>query len=399
MRKPAVNVVRWWVRGVIFLLSVGLLVAGPTVPWLVKIIPALSPLSAFATGAWMASPLWTVPAILMLALALWKGRLFCQCICPLGTLYAVGSLKSAKKKVLPVRLNGFIFWVIFVSAIGVPALLFLDPLSTFTRLGALAGPAHWAAWIPGLLIPVMLLLGLFQPLIWCTHLCPLGYLFANVKIRKVAPQKINQMRREMMVGGLIGLPLALLLKHKARASVRPVLPPGARDLDDFTERCIRCYACVTVCPTKVITVRKPGDGLAEFCLPELKYDQSEDSYCEEFCNACSQACPTGAIRPLTEEVKRMRKIGTARVIREACIAWADKQECMACDEFCAYNAIETHYGKGPGRGAKIPRPVVNPHKCRGCGACQAVCPAVRLGKAIVVDPLVIQETIDKAYEY
>ncbi|MFC1467764.1 4Fe-4S dicluster domain-containing protein [Verrucomicrobiota bacterium] len=402
MKNPAKNTVRWWVRGSLLLLSAGLVVGGPFIPWLAKVIPALSPLTAISASlahrAWYATLFWTLPAVLALGLALWKGRLFCRCICPLGTLYAAGSIKSLKKKILPVRLNGFLFWlIIFASVVGLPLLLFLDPLSTFTRVGAMSNFAHWASWVPGLLIPVMLLLGLFQPLIWCTHLCPLGYLFETVKIRKLTPQKLNQTRREMIVGGLLGIPLALLLKNKARAVNAPVLPPGATDLDNFSATCKRCYACVHVCPTKVITVRKSADGLAELCLPELNYDQNEDSYCEEFCNACSQACPTGAIRPLTEEAKRMRKIGTARVIRDACLGWHEKQECMACDEFCPYNAIEAHYGKGHGRGARVPKPVVNPHKCRGCGACQAICPAIRMGKAIVVDPMGKQGKVDNAY--
>lgn len=403
MKKISPKAVRWWMRGLIFLLSVGLLVAGPMIPWLVKIIPSLSPLTALSASlahrSWYSTALWTLPAVLTLGLAMWKGRFFCHSICPLGTLYAVGSLKSAKKKILSARVNGYIFWaIIFASAIGLPSLLFLDPLSTFTRLGAMSTAAHWASWFPGLVIPLMLLLGLFQPLIWCTHICPLGYLFENVKIRKVAPKKVCQTRRELLIGGLIGVPLALLLKNKARAQTPPILPPGAVGLDDFAATCIRCYACVRACPSNVITVRKSGDGIAELCLPELNYDQSEDSYCEEFCTACTQVCPTGAIRPLTEEVKRMRKIGTARVIRDACIGWADKQECMGCDEYCPYNAIESEYIEGI-RGSKIAVPVVNPYKCRGCGACQAVCPAVRIGKAIVVDPIRRQELIDQEYEY
>lgn len=398
MKNVSNKAVRWWVRGFLFVVSVGLLVGGPAIPWLAKIIPSFSPLTALSASlahrAWYSTLFWTLPAVLTLGLALWKGRLFCQCICPLGTLYAAGSLKSAKKKILPVRLNGFVFWIlIFASAVGLPMLLFLDPLSTFTRAGAMADGSHWAAWVPGLLIPVMLLLGLFQPLIWCTHLCPLGYLFETVRIRKVTAQKLDQTRREMIVGGLVGVPLALLLKNKARAQVRPVLPPGADGLDDFAATCKRCYACVRVCPTQVITVRKTGDGLAELCLPELNYNQSEDTYCEEFCNACSQACPTGAIRPLTEEVKRMRKIGTAHVIREACIGWADHMECMGCDEYCPYNAIKTLHVGG------VPVPLVDSKRCRGCGACQAVCPAVKKGKAIMVEPLVKQEMIDGAYEY
>lgn len=406
MNKPSKNLVRWVVRSLIFLVSVALIILGPITDWLTehiptlaKIIPSLSPLTALSASiahrAWYATALWTLPAVVTLVLALWKGRLFCQCLCPLGTLYAAGSLKSAKKKLLPVRLGGYIFWtIIFASVIGLPLFLLLDPLSTISRMGA---TTHWAAWIPGVLIPIMLLLGLFQPLIWCTHLCPLGYLFETVRVRKAPAQKLKQTRRELLTGAAIGIPLALLFKNIGRAKRPPIMPPGASDLERFTATCIRCYACVRACPTKVITVRKPGDGLAELCLPELDYDQSEDSYCEEFCNDCTTACPTGAIKFLSEDDKRMQKIGTAKVIREACLGWSEKQECMGCDEYCPYNAIETFYGDGPDN--RIPKPIVNPHKCRGCGACQAMCPAIRDGKAIIVTPLTKQGKIDRAYTY
>jgi ferredoxin len=399
MKKMTKNGVRWWVRGILFVLAVGLMVGGSQALWMLKIIPAFSPLTALSASlahrAWYATLVWTVPALLTLALGLWKGRFFCHTICPLGTLYATASLKSAKKKILPVRLNGFIFWTIFfASSVGLPMWLFLDPLSTFSRLGV---ATNWAVWIPAAMVPLMLLLGLFQPLIWCTHLCPLGYLLESVRIRKVTPQKLCQTRRELLTGALIGVPLALLLKNKVRAAKKPLLPPGAVSLDNFAATCERCYACVRACPSQIIKIRQTGDGIAELALPELTFDQGTGVYCRETCNVCSQVCPTGAIRPISVEAKRLRKIGEARVIRDACLCWNDKEVCMLCASYCPYGAIEAHYGDGNGRGARIAKPIVNPHKCRGCGACQAVCPAVRMGKAIVIEPLVRQEVIDEKY--
>ncbi len=52
---------------------------------------------------------------------------------------------------------------------------------------------------------------------------------------------------------------------------------------------------------------------------------------------------------------------------------------MVCQEYCPYKAIEASYTE-----AGLPRPVVNPQVCRGCGACQNQCPAIRAGKAIIV---------------
>ena len=116
-------------------------IGGPLPIWMERIVPALSPLvlvaESIAQRSWYAGLFWGLPSLAMLALAVWKGRFFCQWLCPLGTIYALPQKLSLKKKVLPVRLNALIFWVVIsASAIGLPALLFLDPLSTFSRIGA-----------------------------------------------------------------------------------------------------------------------------------------------------------------------------------------------------------------------------------------------------------------------
>jgi len=390
--------IRWTVRFLVLGMAVFLLVGGPLPEYAVRLIPAMSPLSALsatlAHRAWYVSLVWSLPALLVLGLGLWKGRFFCRWICPLGTLYSVPSQFSLKRRFFPWKLNGYLFWfAVFASVAGLPLILFLDPLSTFTRLGAMGrGAAHWMAWIPGALIPLMLLLSLIQPGIWCVQLCPLGYLVEKAKLKHPALRQVNRGRRELLAGLALGAPLALLFRHAVRAAEddRPVLPPGAKDLDSFAATCIRCYACVNACPTGVLTVRKKG-GVAEFCIPELDFDKHDGAYCEQYCNACLQVCPTGAIRSLSMERKQQQKIAVASIIREACLAWEDRLECVACDEYCGYNAIEMRTGNDG-----IPKPVVNPRKCRGCGACRNICPATRDGNAVKIDPLYTQEPISAA---
>ena len=375
--------------------SIFLLVGGPLPEYAARLIPALSPLAALsatlAHRAWYVSLAWSVPALLVLGLGLWKGPFFCRWICPLGTLYAVPSQFSLKHRFFRWKLNGTIFWfIVFASVAGLPLILFLDPLSTFTRLGAMGqGTAHLMAWIPGALVPLMLLLSFVQPGIWCVQLCPLGYMLGKVKVKRSTPQPVSRGRRELLAGLLLGAPLALLFRQVARAGEdeRPVLPPGAKTLDNFSATCIRCYACVNACPTGVLAVRKKG-GVAELCIPELDFDKHDGAYCEQYCNACLQVCPTGAIQSLSMERKQQQKIATASIIREACLAWEDRQECMACDEFCGYNAIEMRTGNDG-----IPKPVVNSLKCRGCGACRNICPATRIGNAVKIEPLACQTLI------
>lgn len=365
------------VRLLILAAALFLIIGGPLPPLLERLIPALSPLSLFAESiaqrTWYAGLFWTLPPLLLLVLALFKGRFFCQWICPLGTVYSLPQKISLKKNILPVRLNALIFWtVVTASTFGLSSLLWLDPLSTISRAGA------WhetAAWIPGLIIPFFLLLGFFQPQLWCTHLCPLGYSF-DLFNRKTGKNVFRHDRRRFIAGIGIGTGTAAIFpmfgKSKEKQSV---LPPGARE--NFADTCTRCYACVSACPVEIIKVKK-GGPLNELAIPELVF---EEYGCEESCNRCSEVCPTGAIRAINHDEKWRTQMGIAKVQKRKCLAWADGEYCMVCDEYCPYNAIETVWIDD------IACPMVNPDLCRGCGACESACPAFRAGKAIFVHPV------------
>ncbi|MEI7850226.1 MAG: 4Fe-4S binding protein [Kiritimatiellales bacterium] len=372
--------VRWIIRLLLLAAALFFAIGGPLPVWMDRIVPALSPLALLAESvaqrSWYAGLFWAIPPLAVLSLAVWKGRFFCQWLCPLGTIYALPQKLSLKKKILPIRLNALIFWIVIsASALGLPALLFLDPLSTFSRIGA------WSAWIPGLLVPIFLLLSFFQPQVWCTHLCPLGYCFDLVNVKNTK-RVFNRDRRQFIAGLGIGIPAALILPKLGKSSAKPsILPPGATE--QFAETCTRCYACVSVCPAKIIRV-KAGGGLNELFMPELFFDKG---VCNEFCTRCTEVCPTGAIRKLTEKTKRQVKIGTAKIEKDKCLAWADNEYCMVCDEFCPYQAFETQMN------GDIACPIVIEEACRGCGGCEQNCPAVRNGKAIFVHPIHPQQII------
>lgn len=398
LSKVALGRVRWAVRILVLALCVFLLVGGPLPEYAVRLIPALSPLSILAAGlshrGWYISLSWSLPALLMLLAALWRGGVFCRWACPLGTLYALPQKASLKKRFFPWNLSGILFWFILSGAVaGLPLILFLDPLSSFTRMGAIGhGTANLMAWIPGFVVPLMLLLGFVQPRLWCTQLCPLGYFLGRVKIGKKTERALDQGRRNFFKGVALGVSSALVFRNAARAEKPPMLPPGSKSLEDFAATCIRCYACVDICPTEVLAVRKEG-GIAELCLPEMDFDRCEGSYCEQYCNYCTQVCPTGALRSMPEEEKQRQKLGTARIVRSACLAWEDHQECLACDEYCPYNAIDMHEGKDG-----ILKPIVDQDKCRGCGACRNVCPATRAGNAVEMTPLRVPAVIPASDE-
>ena len=369
------------VRLLILAIALFFAIGGPLPIWMERLVPALSPLTllseSIAQRTWYVGAVWALPPLAVLVLAFFKGRAFCQWLCPLGTLYSLPHKLSLKKRILPVRLNALIFWIILSgSVLGLPALLWLDPLSTFSRLGA------WT-WIPGLLVPLFILLSFIQPQVWCTHLCPLGYCF-DLTNRKTGTPVFRRDRRQFLAGIGIGAGAGLLHRHAQNVpmSGKSILPPGATE--KFAETCTRCYACVDACPAEIIKIKK-GGPLSELAIPELVFNEYG---CEESCNLCSQVCPTGAIRNLSNDEKWRRQIGIANVEKEKCLAWTDKEYCMVCDEYCPYNAIKTIW-KG-----SIACPVVDPALCRGCGACEGACPAYRAGKAIFVHALNPQQKIE-----
>jgi ferredoxin-type protein NapF len=380
---------QWGVRLLCLAAAVLFALGGP-IPYIVsRMVPGVSPLVVFANSLagrqWYAGLFWGLPAIVVLVIAVWRGRFFCRWICPAGTLHSAAALCGGRKRPVRFRCDGIFFWMTVAGAcVGFPLWLFMDPLSSFARLVPLIkGTCTGAALVPGLLLPLFLLLGALQPLVWCSHFCPLGYLFEFCHVRAAHPVwKQDRMRRDFIAGLLLGAPLALTARAWAPMGEDPplpppILPPGAGDPGRFASLCTRCYACVEACPTRVIKVRSPlGRILGRFFHPELDTNRS---YCEESCTQCSQVCPSGAIRPLSEDAKRRLQIGRARVKRKACLSWEDGEECMLCEEACPYAAIMSDRALDG-----LDRPVVDSELCCGCGACQAECPATRLGKAIIV---------------
>lgn len=401
---------RWLARLSIMLVSVFLVLGGPMPLWIGRLLPAFSPLatlsSALAQREWYPGLYWGLPALAMILLASAKGRFFCNWICPLGTACAAaGKVPGPRRRMLRRPVAGYLFWIIAGSSLaGLPIFLFLDPLATSNRAVVVAGGVyHTAALIPGLLLPAILIAGIFQPMIWCSHICPLGYFNSlSQRLRMRPAQTLDRERREALIGLGLGIPLGLILPRIAFGTRRhPILPPGALAQNDFAAVCTRCGACIRSCPTGILRFNISGErGLTQLFQPEM---DANHGGCEEFCNSCTQVCPSGAIHPLSIDQKRYRQIGKADVVREACLAWSDGEHCMVCAEFCPYLAIDMipqniliESDDGKVREEAIPCPVVDPDVCRGCGVCQYNCPAVRKGRAIIVSGIESQKTLPES---
>ena len=165
----------------------------------------------------------------------------------------------------------------------------------------------------------------------------------------------------------------------------PVRPPGSVPEKQFLEMCIRCGECFKVCPNNVLQLQGFDQGLQGLWTPAVNADWAG---CDSSCNACGQVCPTGAIRPLPLEEKRVARMGLAVVNEQTCLPFAGREACDLCVQECnaaGYRAIEyrqvgtkTDVSGQPIVGSGYLAPVVLEDACVGCGLCQTRCHAINV---------------------
>jgi len=199
--------------------------------------------------------------------------------------------------------------------------------------------------------------------------------------RKAAPRPDADGRKRFLLATGAALAGAVVSRQLLRNALRfsageeAGIPPGGRSIEEFYERCVACGACVSVCPTKVITTLglHPFAGVGK---PRMDYGNASCSY---ECNACLAVCPSGALSYFPLPVKRRIKIGSSALDKKLCIPYAKERDCAACHEQCPTGAIAMVPHK------RVRAPELTDHYCIGCGACQDACPT-RPVKAITVKP-------------
>lgn len=148
----------------------------------------------------------------------------------------------------------------------------------------------------------------------------------------------------------------------------PITPPGSLSARNFQQRCTACQLCVAECPNQVLV---PSTDLTHFMQPTMSYDKG---YCRSECNRCSQVCPTGAIRPISQEEKTSIQIGHAVWVKKNCLPATEGISCGNCARHCPTGAIQM-IPSDPNDESSPLIPAVNTAICIGCGACENLCPA------------------------
>jgi len=222
----------------------------------------------------------------------------------------------------------------------------------------------------------------------CIEACPRGALsYELLPPREASDESFDLARRRWIGAAVSGVVAVPLLRASDGVEPRPdprrIRPPGALDEPGFLGRCLKCGACMKVCPTGGLQPAFTEAGLEGLWTPILV---PRLGYCESGCVLCTTVCPSGAIRPLALEEKQGKppeiepvRIGSARFDKGRCLPWAYDTECIVCEEVCptAKKAIyfkEQAVTARDGSPKTLKQPYVDLTLCTGCGTCEARCP-------------------------
>ena len=305
---------------------------------------------------WTRSVTTFVVALLTLlilgALALWKGRLYCNTICPVGTVLGFFSRFS-------------LFRIRFdkdkCKSCGM-----CEKNCKAQAIDFKAGTVDYSRCV---------VCG------DCTAKCKFDALHYSAKKTKTEPKPVDTERRAFLVGTAVAGTTAVLAQaemkvdgglaviedKKAPKRETPITPPGSVSARHMQRHCTACQLCVTSCPNNVL---RPSTDLMHFMQPTLSFERG---YCRPECTRCSAVCPTGAIQPITKEEKTTIHVGHAVWIKENCLPSERGVSCGNCARHCPTGAITMVDYEGPNGTVQVP--AVDETKCIGCGACENLCPA------------------------
>lgn len=317
--------------------------------------------------SWLALGLTLALFITIVLLAWYRGRFFCNVVCPVGTLLGLTSRAS----LLKVKLNP----------------------DNCTQCGDCASVCKSECInIEEQSVDTSRCVTCFNCLQSC-HDSAIELKLSKPAKLKSTFQKSNESdakgRREMIVTLMtlaVGTRLYALKRNRMgennqglvvnRRDFFPI-PPGSGGVERFNTLCTACSLCISACPERVLYPSVTQHGLSGFMQPFMDYSKG---FCGFDCNRCGSVCPTGAILPLPLEEKQRVKIGTANYVLKNCVVSVDGFNCGDCADLCPTGAIKMVPFK-----EDLSIPEVNPATCIGCGACEHGCPVQPPYRAIFVN--------------
>ncbi len=316
--------------------------------------------------------------LLFMSLVIWlslkQGRLFCNTVCPVGTLLGLISKKSLFK---------IKFDEITCKGCGV--------CEKVCKSGCIDTDNKE--------IDFSRCVCCFN----CFDVCPtlgLNYhpAFKAKPLPLVEPADMNKRNFLLAVGTyMLGLSQVIAQKKEIIVKVKstvpikqiyPVSPPGSGSISHFTDNCTACHLCVSACPTHVLQPSFLEYGFLGMLQPRL---DNSAGFCNYECKICTDVCPTGALLPVTLEKKKLIQLGKAVFIKENCIVETQKTECGACSEHCPTKAVYMV----PYENLRLPE--LNNELCIGCGACEHACPTIPY-KSIYIEGNPLHLTASKPEE-
>lgn len=320
-----------------------------------------------------------IALLLFVGLTLWRGRLFCNTICPVGSLLSLFSRKS-----------------LFHIAINQETCVSCGLCEHTCKAEAIDSKKKT--------VDSSRCIDCFN----CLSVCAKGSISFTSRRNVAASQQVQEARQEIQANKksrrsflatsatvISSIPAATVLaqtmhqnrKHKkAHKKWPPITPPGSLNIDRFKDLCTGCHLCVTQCPSQVLRPAGLEYGFDYLLKPHMSY---LNSYCNYECTVCSEVCPTHAIRPITKEEKATTQVGVAHFFINRCIVHTENTDCGACSEHCPTQAVQMVPYKGT-----LTIPHVNPDLCIGCGGCESICP-VRPMRAIIIKANDVHKHVEK----
>ncbi len=173
--------------------------------------------------------------------------------------------------------------------------------------------------------------------------------------------------------------------HTPYTRETPIAPPGAKSIGHLNAHCTACHLCVAKCPSEVLKPATSEYGVKGFMQPHLDFSRG---FCNYDCTVCGDVCPNHAIVPLTMEQKHKVQMGRVHFIVENCVVNVKNTNCGACSEHCPTQAVRMVPYEPKDKNGEIIKgltiPEIDPDICVGCGGCESICPA-RPFRAIYVE--------------